>query len=72
MSVFKDTRTLAEQTTKMIVDLMAGKVPETNSSYKNNVIDVPTYLCTPVFADINNYKALLIDGGYYTEADLAN
>ena len=28
--------------------------------------------CTPVFADINNYKALLIDGGYYTEADLAN
>ncbi|MDO5112465.1 MAG: sugar ABC transporter substrate-binding protein [Clostridia bacterium] len=73
MSVFKDTRTLAEKVVGMVDAIMQGTEPEVNDTetYNNNVKNVPTYLCEPVFADVNNYKALLIDSGYYTEADLA-
>jgi putative multiple sugar transport system substrate-binding protein len=66
MSVFKDTRTLAEQTVTMVSSILAGEVPETNATYNNGVFDVPSFNCTPVFADVNNYKELLIDSGYYT------
>ena len=67
MSVFKDARTLAMQTVRMVFDILAGKTPETNdaTTYDNGVKIVPTYLCAPVFVDINNYKELLIDSGYY-------
>ena len=71
MSIFKDTRTLAERTVIMVNDILAGKTPETNSEYDNKAKQVPSYLCDPVFADINNYKTILIDSGYYSEADLA-
>ena len=40
-------------------------------SYDNGKLKVPTFLCEPVFADKDNYKTLLIDSGYYKEADLA-
>jgi putative multiple sugar transport system substrate-binding protein len=72
MSVFKDTRTLAQRVVIMVTDLMNGKEPEVNDtkSYDNGVKVVPSYLETPVFADVNNYKALLIDSGYYKESDL--
>ena len=72
MSVFKDTRVLAEQTVKMVGDLLEGKTPETNATYANGVMDVPSYNCTPLFADVNNYAELLLDSGYYTAEDLAN
>ena len=67
MSIFKDTRTLAAQTVAMASDLLAGKTPEVNDTktYDNGTGIIPTYLCKPVFADINNYKELLIDSGYY-------
>ncbi|MEA5144635.1 MAG: substrate-binding domain-containing protein, partial [Candidatus Limiplasma sp.] len=70
MSVFKDTRTLAEQTVKMVSDILNGKTPETNGVYDNKVKEVPSFNCTPVFADASNYKTLLIDSGYYTEDQL--
>ena len=56
---------------KMVADILAGNTPETNATYDNGVMEVPSYNCTPVFADASNYKELLIDSGYYTEADLA-
>ena len=72
MSVFKDTRTLAEQVVKMVGQILAGEEVDVNDTetYNNNVITVPSFLCEPVFADINNYKELLIDSGYYTPEDL--
>jgi len=72
MSVFKDTRTLAQRVVTMVIDIMAGKTPEVNDtkSYDNGVKIVPSYLCVPVFADANNYKEILIDSGYYKESDL--
>ena len=72
MSVFKDTRTLAAKVVGMVDALMNGKTPEINDTktYNNGTGVIPSYLCDPVFATKDNYKALLIDSGYYKESDL--
>ena len=72
MSVFKDTRTLAAQVVKMVGQILNGETVDVNDTetYNNNVITVPSFLCEPVFADVNNYAALLLDSGYYTEDQL--
>ncbi len=72
MSVFKDTRTLAERVVTMITEIKDGKTVTVNDtkSYDNGVKVVPSYLCEPVFGDKNNYKALLLDTGYYTADQL--
>ena len=72
MSVFKDTRTLATQVVKMVDAIMKGGEAPVNDtkSYDNGTGIIPSYLCEPVFADVNNYKELLIDSGYYSEDDL--
>jgi putative multiple sugar transport system substrate-binding protein len=72
MSIFKDTRTLASQVVKMVGQILTNTTVDVNDTetYDNGNGVVPSYLCEPVFADVNNYKELLIDSGYYTEADL--
>jgi putative multiple sugar transport system substrate-binding protein len=72
MSVFKDTRTLASKVVEMVDALLQGKEAPVNDTktYDNGVKIVPSFLCDPVYADKNNYKELLIDSGYYTEADI--
>lgn len=72
MSIFKDTRTLAEVTVDMVTAVMNDEEPTVNdtSSYDNGKKVVPSYLCDPVFADINNYEELLVDSGYYTADQL--
>ncbi len=70
MSIFKDTRTLAAQTVKMIGQILNGETVDVNSTYNNNVMEVPSFLCAPVFADVNNYVDLLINSGYYTADQL--
>ncbi|MCM1267234.1 MAG: substrate-binding domain-containing protein [Bacteroidales bacterium] len=72
MSVFKDTRTLASQVVKMVGQVLSGETVEVNdtATYDNGTGVIPSFLCDPVFADVNNYKELLIDSGYYTEGDL--
>ena len=72
MSIFKDTRTLASKVVEMVNAILSGSEPPINdtTSYDNGVYVVPSFLCEPVFADKDNYKEILIDSGYYTEADL--
>ena len=72
MSVFKDTRELAKQVVKMCGQILNGETVDVNNTtdYDNGKGIVNTFLCDPVFADKDNYKELLIDSGYYTEADL--
>ena len=72
MTIFKDTRALAEQTVKMVDAIMSGTEAEVNDteSYDNGTGVIPTYLCDPIVTDINNYKELLVDSGYYSEEDL--
>ena len=72
MSVFKDTRTLASQVVKMVGQILSGEEVDVNDTetYDNGVIVVPSYLCEPVFADVDNLDELLIESGYYTEDQL--
>lgn len=74
MSVFKDTRTLAEKTVEMVDSLMKGTEPPINDTetYDNGTGIIPSYLCEPVVCTTENYQELLVDSGYYTEADLAS
>ena len=73
MSVFKDTRTLASKVVEMVDALMKGAEPPINDTetYDNGTGIIPSFLCEPVACTADNYKELLIDSGYYTEADIA-
>ena len=72
MSIFKDTRTLASKVVEMVDAIMKGGEPEINDTetYDNGDHVVPSYLCEPVFDDVDNYKELLVDSGYYSEDEL--
>lgn len=72
MTIFKDTRELADKCVKMVQAVMQGAEPEINdtTSYNNNKIVVPSYLCKPVAVDKENIQSALIDVGYYKEEDL--
>ena len=72
MSIFKDTRTLASKVAEMVDAILSGKGAPVNDTvtYNNNVKVVPSYLCEPVFGDVNNYKKLLVETGYYKESEL--
>jgi len=71
-TVYKDTRELAKVAGNMVDAVLNGKKPETNDTktYDNGSKVVPAYLLKPVSVDKTNYKQVLVDGGYYTEADL--
>ena len=72
MSIYKDTRLLAEKAVTMVDAVLKGEEPEINDTeqYDNGKMVVPTYMCEPVAVDQSNYQELLIDGGYYTEDQL--
>lgn len=73
MSIYKDTRLLADKCVTMVQAVLEGSEPEINDTeqYNNGVITVPSYLCTPVAVDKDNYQEIIVDGGYYTEEQLA-
>ncbi len=72
MSVFKDTRTLASKVVEMVEAIVSGKEAQVNDTktYNNGSKVVPSFLCDPVSVDKSNYKQILIDSGYYKEADI--
>lgn len=72
MSAFKDTRVLASRAVKMALQILGGETVEVNdtSTYNNNSIFVPTYLCKATYVDKNNYKEILIDSGYYLQDEI--
>ena len=73
MSIAKDTRTLAEKCVTMVDAVLTGSEPEINdtTTYDNGVFVVPSYLCTPVAVDVDNYQEVLVESGYYTADQLA-
>ncbi|NLJ94966.1 MAG: substrate-binding domain-containing protein [Clostridiaceae bacterium] len=72
MSVFKDTRELAQAVVDMIVALANGEEPPVNDTetYDNGTGIIPSNLLDPIAVDIDNYEEVLIGSGYYTEDDL--
>ena len=71
-TIYKDTRKLANKAAVMANDLLTGKKPQVNdtTTYNNKVKVVPSYLFQPVVVTKDNYKAILIDSGYYKASDL--
>ena len=66
-TIFKDTRDLAKVAANMVDAVLSGGKPEVNDTktYNNGVKVVPSYLLKPVSVDASNWKAALIDTGYY-------
>jgi putative multiple sugar transport system substrate-binding protein len=73
-TVYKDTRELAKVAVQMVDSVLKGGTPEINDTtqYNNGVKVVPTFMLQPVGVDKSNYKRILVDGGYYTAAQLGN
>lgn len=71
-TIFKDTRTLAEQAVKTVDKILKHEEVEVNdtTTYDNGVKVVPSYLCTPVSVDKGNYKEVVVDSGYISEDEL--
>jgi putative multiple sugar transport system substrate-binding protein len=71
-TIYKDTRQLAKVTGEMADAVLKGQTPKTNNDkdYDNGNKVVPAQLLESVIVDKANYKAQLVDSGYYTEADL--
>ena len=55
-----------------LMKVLSGKKPEVNDTktYDNKVKVVPTYLFQPTVVTKENYEKVLVDSGYYTDADL--
>ena len=72
MTVFKDVRVLAQQTAMMVDAVMTGNTLPINDtkSYNNGVMNVPSYLSRPESVTRDNINSILLDSGFYTEADL--
>jgi putative multiple sugar transport system substrate-binding protein len=71
-TIFKDTRDLARVTVDMVDAALSGKEVAVNDTktYNNGVKVVPSYLLKPVSVDVSNWKPVLIDSGYYKEAQI--
>ncbi len=76
MTVFKDTRKLASATIELADALLQGKAPSIagarldTTSYNTGKKTVKAYLLEPVIVNKDNYKAIMIDSGYYKESDI--
>ncbi len=70
MSIFKDTRVLADQVIAMADAILAEQTVPTNATYDNGVIEVPSFNCQIKFANIDNWKELLVDSSYYKLSDI--
>lgn len=76
MTVWKDTRTLAEQTAKMVEQVVTGATvdvnvdPAVDPTYNNGVKDVPTFLIPPVVVTADNVEEQLVGSGFYAASDL--
>ncbi|MEF9942263.1 MAG: sugar ABC transporter substrate-binding protein [Lachnospiraceae bacterium] len=72
MTIFKDTRILAEKCVTMVQAVLEGTEPEINDTeqYDNHKLVVPSYLCTPEPVDKDNLTKALVDSKYYTADEL--
>lgn len=72
-TIFKNTSLLADKCVTMVEAVMKGAEPEINdtTTYDNNVVVVPSYLCTPISVDKDNLQAVVVDEAqYYTAEEL--
>ena len=65
MTVFKDTVNLAKGVKAIVDALVAGKKPETNSTYNNGKKDIPAIQADVVTVTADNIAAVFFDTGIY-------
>lgn len=72
-TIYKDTRQLAEVAVLMGHQILQGQTPEVNdtASYDNGVKVIPSYLLSPLLVTADNYRAAVVETGYYTEDQLS-
>jgi putative multiple sugar transport system substrate-binding protein len=76
MTVFKDTRALANGAIALADALLKGSTPTIpgarldTTTYDTGVKVVKSYLLEPVIVTKDNYQQILIDSGYYKAADI--
>ncbi|NYD67168.1 putative multiple sugar transport system substrate-binding protein [Agromyces atrinae] len=72
-TIFKDTRKLAEVAVAMATALLNGEEPEVNNTtdYDNGVKVVPSYLLESQIVVKDNITEVLVDSGYWTEAEIS-
>ena len=70
-SIFKNTSLLADKCVTMVEAVMKGAEPEINdtTTYDNNVVVVPSYLCTPISVDKDNLQEVVVEEAKYYTAD---
>jgi putative multiple sugar transport system substrate-binding protein len=73
-TIFKDTRKLAAQAVTSAQAFLAGDEPEANDTetYNNGVKVVPSFLLSSDIVYKDNIQSLLIDSGYWTDAEVAS
>ncbi|MCY7325654.1 MAG: sugar-binding protein [Microbacteriaceae bacterium] len=71
-TIFKDTRDLAAKAVEMTVAVLEGEDPEVNNTedYDNGVKVVPSFLLEPIIVVADNIPEVLIDSGYWTDAEI--
>jgi putative multiple sugar transport system substrate-binding protein len=71
-TIYKDTRELAKVAVAMASAVLEGNTPETNDdkTYDNGKKVVPAQLLQPVVVTKADITKVLIDGGYYTDAQV--
>jgi len=71
-TIFKDTRQLAAVAVKMAIAVLNGDTPEVNNTtdYENGKITVPSMLLDSQIVVKDNIPSVLIDSGYWTEAEI--
>lgn len=70
MTVFKDTRMLADAAVKAAAAIFKGEDAGVNGKTNNNKIDIPSILLVPKFVDKTNIDKELIESGYLKKEDV--
>jgi len=71
-TIFKDTRNLAKVAVDMASAILNGDKPEVNNTtdYDNGVKVVPSYLLESQIVVKDNIQEVLVDSGYWTDAEI--
>lgn len=72
MSTFVDTRVLSDVAVKLTLEVLEKGYANVNmpNAIDNGSKMVSAQSADAQYIDIHNYRSVLIDSGYYTEADL--
>jgi putative multiple sugar transport system substrate-binding protein len=71
-TIFKDTRALAAAAVEMTLAILAGGEPTINDTktYDNGIKVVPTNQLTPYIVRADDITKLLVDSGYFSQAEI--